>query len=85
MTYIFLILLFEFTFYFSAGQFLGCPSFWKKHGTSCWLFVQKMVPADVARKTCQQYGGYLATVNSQDEQNFMNANIPKRLFFIYFF
>ncbi|XP_063422181.1 macrophage mannose receptor 1-like [Mytilus trossulus] len=60
-----------------AGQFLGCPSFWKKHGTSCWLFVQKMVPADVARKTCQQYGGYLATVNSQDEQNFMNANIPK--------
>jgi hypothetical protein len=27
---------------------------------------------------CQKRGGYLATVNSQDEQNFLSANIPKR-------
>jgi hypothetical protein len=37
-----------------------------------------MISATAARSECQKSGGYLATVNSQDEQNFLSANIPKR-------
>ncbi|CAG2193307.1 CD206 [Mytilus edulis] len=60
-----------------AGKYLGCPPFWKQHGRSCWLFVTKNITADAARTDCMRRGGYLATVNSQDEQNFLVANMPR--------
>ncbi|XP_063422180.1 macrophage mannose receptor 1-like isoform X2 [Mytilus trossulus] len=60
-----------------AGQFLGCPFGWKKHANSCWAFIRKNMTATAARTECQRRGGYLATVNSRDEQNFIQANLPR--------
>lgn len=71
-------------FYFSkAGQYLGCPDLWLRHGNSCWQFVKnKMLTAHEAKLACQKSGGYLAAVNSADKQAFVSGYLPRREFHV---
>ncbi|XP_069120617.1 macrophage mannose receptor 1-like isoform X2 [Argopecten irradians] len=59
-----------------AGMMLGCPNYWKPHGSSCYQFVSKSITWDQGRTLCRSRGGYLATIASQADQNFFVSQLP---------
>ena len=51
---------------------LGCPQDWVRHGNSCYHVIDTPTANwSDARTTCQNQGGDLAIIRSQDENNFI--------------
>ncbi|XP_021354593.1 macrophage mannose receptor 1-like isoform X2 [Mizuhopecten yessoensis] len=64
------------TVHVPAGMVLGCPNYWKPHGTSCYQLINRKLNWNQGRSLCRQHGGYLASVASQADQNFLVSQLP---------
>ncbi|WAR31631.1 CLC4E-like protein [Mya arenaria] len=51
----------------------SCPPGWEQFEKSCYLFPNETRTWESASQHCAHVGGYLATVNSQREQNFITG------------
>ena len=58
---------------------LGCPQDWVLHGNSCYHVIDTpTLKWSDARTTCQNLGGDLAIIRSQDENNFVRDLINQQ-------
>merc|ERR1711972_42375 len=48
-----------------------CPEGWEMHGVSCYLKGHPKQTWEVARTHCSEFGSSLASIGSQDEQDFV--------------
>ncbi|KAL9965921.1 hypothetical protein ACROYT_G029788 [Oculina patagonica] len=56
-----------------------CPQYWVHHGNSCYhVNDTPMLSWSDARTTCQNLGGDLAIIRSEDENNFIRDSVMKQ-------
>jgi len=48
-----------------------CPDRWVSRGNFCYLHAKEWVPWNKADELCQKYGGHLASIHDQDENDFI--------------
>ena len=54
-----------------------CPEGWKLFGDSCYYFSRKLAKSfNSALKKCQEIDGYLVEVETEEENNFIVAEVP---------
>ncbi|XP_041372176.1 galactose-specific lectin nattectin-like [Gigantopelta aegis] len=58
-------------FALAVGALAQCPLYWTPHEESCYIIPQLMQTWTASMSLCQFYGGYLAEVTSQSENNFI--------------
>jgi len=57
----------------------SCPSGWEKFDKNCYLFQDTdLQPWTVARYKCQNQGGNLASITSQQEQDFITFHYKQK-------
>ncbi|XP_075886482.1 uncharacterized protein LOC142890981 isoform X2 [Nelusetta ayraudi] len=56
-----------------------CPENWEEHGDQCYLFQENATPWELARQQCQQEGGNLARIDSEDEQEFLTERVNEKM------
>ena len=54
----------------------GCPPRWIFHGGSCYFFLATRKSYQDARQSCNRLGGYLAEIQSHDENRFVAGMLP---------
>ncbi|KAJ8306846.1 hypothetical protein KUTeg_014930 [Tegillarca granosa] len=58
-----------------TGKVFGCPDYWKPNGAFCYQFVQQKVIWNDAKASCLRRGSNLASIASQDEQNYIYSQL----------
>ncbi|XP_063406021.1 perlucin-like protein [Mytilus trossulus] len=57
------------------SESLSCPDDWVTFSGHCYWFVYRNVTWNIAKKNCQQKGGYLATVDSVAENSWLISKL----------
>lgn len=62
-------------FYFS-GSSKACQDGWKIYNNQCILIERRKLSWIEAREFCRKQKGFLASVEDQNEQNFLYSQLP---------